>query len=382
MSYNFQYLARAAGAFSNEASSKYLVETPDGVLYLIYIDVNVDVSFIKSMDGGRSWSSPTTIFEGSTTALSIWYDRWSGINAGLIHCAYSDSGTDDTFYRSIDTESSDALGTQTTIFAGASTAANGHTSITRARGGNLYCKTVIDAGAEGGFFRSTDVGATWESRTVDEPIATQDRMILLPGFAADNQDIIAFFWDASANEISRKLYDDSGNSWAESSIATSMVESTVIGRMTFSATVDLANSQLILVAWSGENTVNAELRCWTVTESAITEVTNVVSDSGGNQSLCAVGIDLTTGHWIVGYAGKSDGSEILSTAKIYYKISTDQGNTWGAETAFADILCDAAGAFFGIPRIYKAARFCIVSSNSVLLLTKLSSPRASFQLGL
>lgn len=382
MSYNFQYAARSFGPFSNEASSKYLVETPDGVLYLIYIDVNAKVSFIKSMDSGRSWSSPTTIFAGSTTALSIWYDRWSGISAGLIHCAYTDSVTDDTFYRSINTESSDALGTQTTIFAGASTTLNGHTSITRARGGNLYCKTVIDGGAEGGFFRSTDVGATWQSRTVDEPIAAYDRMILLPGFAADNQDIIAFFWDASADEISRKLYDDSDNSWTESSIATSMVESTFTGRMTFSATVDLANSQLILVAWSGENTVNAKLRCWTVTESAITEVTNVVSNSGGNQTLCAVGIDLTTGHWIVGYAGKSDGSENFSSAKIYYKISTDQGTTWGAETAFADILCDPSGAFFGIPRIYKAARFCIVSSNSVLLLTKLSSPRASFQLGL
>src|SRR3972149_8003491 len=98
--------------------TSYLVTTPSGILYCIYVDGLNDVAFKKSSDNGLSWSVQTTIFTGSATALSIWYDRWSGIAAGLIHCAYTESGSDDTLYRTINTESADALSTQTTILAG------------------------------------------------------------------------------------------------------------------------------------------------------------------------------------------------------------------------------------------------------------------------
>jgi hypothetical protein len=252
----------------------------------------------------------------------------------LIHCAYTDSGTDDTVYRSINAASGDALSTATVIFAGASTLAGDQLSITRARGGNLYCRTCIDAGTEGGFFRSTDVGATWGSRTINEALATQDMMILLPGFAADNQDIMGFFWDVSANEISRQLYDDSADTWSETSIATGMVEQVAATSFPhFDAAVDITNSQNILVAWNGVNAANSDLMCWTVTESAITPKTNVVTNSVDDQGLCALGIDTDTGHWYVWYGGKSDGSETYLTAiNIYMKASKDSGATWGPET--------------------------------------------------
>ena len=152
--------------------TQYLVQTPSGVLYAFYIETNADVLYRKSTDGGVTWLAPVLVFTGTTTALSVWYDRWSEISAGLIHLAYSESITDDTLYRTVDTESADALSTQTVIFAGASTAAGGHLSITRAVGGNVYCKTVIDAGAEGGFFRLPNAnvpnGAWDAARTVDE----------------------------------------------------------------------------------------------------------------------------------------------------------------------------------------------------------------------
>ena len=264
------------------AGSQYLIQPPTGVLYIVYADTGSDVAFRKSTDGGKTWSRPTIIFAGTATAISVWYDRWSNIAAGLIHVVYTESATDDTLYRTINTESSDALSTQTVIFAGASTAAGGHLSVTRAVGGNVYCKTVIDAGAEGGFYRLPNAnvpsGAWDAARTVDETIATTDQMILVPDFdAADNQDIMAIFWDASANEISRKLYDDSGNSWSETSIATSMTDVAATASFPhFNIAVDIANTQIILVAWSGVDTANADLRCWTIDSGTITEVTNVV----------------------------------------------------------------------------------------------------------
>jgi hypothetical protein len=306
----------------------------------VYVDTGSDVAFRKSTDNGVSWSNPTIVFAGTTIGLSIWYDRWSNISAGLIHCAYTETGASDTLYRTIDTESSDALSTQSTIHAGTSAVATGSfLSIVRARGGNVYCRTQIDAGAEGAFYRLPNAnvpnGAWDAARTINEANATLDQIILLPGFAADNQDLIGIFWDASANEISRQLYDDSANTWAETSISTGMTElTTATAFPMFSATVDLTNSRIILIAWNGIDTANADLLGWTVTESAITAFTTpVVLNGTDDQGLAAITIDATSGDWCAFYCGKSDGSETWLTAlNVYMKCSKDQGATWGPET--------------------------------------------------
>jgi hypothetical protein len=345
-------VSQLSGTHYTGAGTVYLVEAHNGTLYQVFVDAFSDVSFRKSADGGRTWGAKVAVFVGTCAALAIWFDRWSGISAGLIHCAYSDSGSGDTLYRSIDTENSDALGTETTIFAGTDTASGGMLSITRARGGNLGCRSVIDAGAEGGFFRSTDVGATWGSRTDIEALATTDQCILLPGFAADNQDIIGIFWDASANEISRVLYDDSANSWSETSIVSATDSTAANGFPHFAAAVDLTNSQIVLIAWNAIDGANADLLCYTITESAITAKTPVVSNGTDDQGLCAVGIDLTTGYWHAYYAGESGGSETWPTAlNIYYKISNDSGSTWGAETL------ESVGAAYQVRSLSTCPRF-------------------------
>lgn len=384
-SYTKSFIDFAVAAHYDGGGTNYVVETPSA-LYVVYVDTNSDVAFRKSTDGGITWSAATVIFAGTTTALSVWYDRWSNISAGLIHCAYTESGGDDTLYRSIDTESADALGTQTTIFAGGTTAGGGQVSITRARGGNLYCRTCIDAGAEGGFFRSEDVGATWGSRTVNEALATTDQMILLPGWAADNQDIMAFFWDAGSDEISRQLYDNSANSWAETSIAGTMLDRTASNDFPhWYAAVDITNSRNLLVAWSAIDAANADLRCWHVTEGAITEVTNVVLNSTDDQGFCAIAVDANTGHWHVYYLGKSDGSETFQTSlNLYRKISNDSGSTWGAETVMVDNL--ANHRWLACTPRFSRKPFAVTGQSGAAIhligYLEAASPRASFQLGL
>jgi hypothetical protein len=320
------------------AGTHYIIQTGMKVLYMIYVDTGSDVAFKKSLDGGLTWTVPTVIYAGTVTNLSVWYDKWSGLSSNYIHVAYTESVNDDTLYRAIDVDSADALSTQTVIFAGASTAAGGCLSIVRARGGNVYCATMIDAGTEGGFFRLPNAnvpsGAWDAARTTVFEAASGDMVILAPGFAADNQDIIAIFWDASADEISRKIYDDSANTWAETSIATSMVDQAAATAFPhFNITINLTDSKIILVAWSAVDTANADLRCWTIDESSISEKTNVVLNSTDDQGLCAICLDLQTNYWWVFYAGKSDGSETYTSAlKIYCKVSKDSGTTWGPET--------------------------------------------------
>jgi len=332
--------ASVANMFQSGFSTKYLVETPAGVRYAIYVDSANDVAFRKSTDKGVTWGDKTVIFAGTATHLAIWFDRWSSIAAGLIHCAYTESVTDDTLYRSINTESSDALSAETTIFDGASTGPASGLTLTRARGGNLLCWTMIDTGAEGGVYRSTDVGATWGAVTINETLAGGDTAIFLPGFAADNQDAILLFWDSSANEISRQLYDDSANTWSETSIAGSMADTdTSGGSSQWAAAVDLANSQIVVIAWnSAPGTAEQRLRCWTVSESAITAKTDVISSSVDDQGMCAIGIETATGDWYAFYGGLADGSGTWQTdLDIAYKVSTDDGTTWGAEQTASQI---------------------------------------------
>lgn len=376
------------------AGVNYIIQTPSGVLYMVFVETSTDVFFKKSVDNGTTWSIATSIFTGTVTNLAVWYDRWSNISAGLIHIAYTDSGTDDTLYRTIDTESSDALSTQTVIFAGTSTAAGGHLSITRAVGGNVYCKTVIDAGAEGGFYRLSAAnvpnGAWDAARTVDETIATKDQMILLPDYdAADNQDILAIFWDASANEISRKLYDDSANSWSETSISASMTElDTATAFANFAVAMDITNTNHVLVAWNANDAANQDLLCWTVDSGAITAKTDVVTNATDDCGLCAISIDLQTGYWWAFYGGKSDGSETWNTAMhIYYKVSKDSGSTWGAET-----LLDIGSTFtltmlYACPRLYLGPMVAAwlrsgTQRLDLLMSVDRTTPRATYAAGI
>lgn len=364
----------AGGAVSfNGAGTRYVVQTPAGVLYRVYIEqTSLDVVYSKSTDG-LVWEAPVTVFTGTATALSIWFDRWSNISAGLIHCAYAESVTDDVLYRSIDTANSDTLGTQTSIFAGASTSSGGALSITRARGGNLYCLYDIDGGTEHGFARSTDAGANWTSRTTTTEAASGDMWIMLPGWAADDNDVMAFFWDASADEISRKLYDNSGDTWGESSIAGTMLDGAASSNFPhFAAAVDITNSQNLLVAWSAIDAAGQDLRCWKVTESAITEVTAVVADGTDDLGFAAIGIDTDTQDWYVWYFGKSDGSETFATlVTLNYKISTDDGATWGSETALTPSAVNfAIGTMICTPRFAtnKAVSFGGSSSPSMSMI--------------
>jgi hypothetical protein len=378
----------------NGTGTIYIVQTTSGVLYMVYVDSQSDVSFKKSSDGGLTWSTAVTVSGAYTvTNLAVWYDRWSAIASDYICVAFTESGIDDTFFRTINTASSDALSTLTTVFAGSSTAAGGHLSVVRAKGGNTYIKTVIDAGAEGGFYRlpvaNFPSGAWDAARTVDEAIATLDQMILLPDLtASDTNDIMAIFQDASVTETSRKLYDDSANSWAEASINAAITElSTATAFANFATAVDLTNNLIVLLVWTNTDTLNADLLCYTVTNSSITAKTDVVTNSTDDQGLCAISIDSQTGWWYAFYGGKSDGSETWNTAlNIYMKVSKDSGANWGPETKVNTMSAFTLRHLYACPWLYKgpwiAAWYVDGSQTDDLKISvEMVEPRATYQLG-
>ena len=331
------YLDRVSNVMFTGNGKYNTIQDNNGVLWQPYV-FPTTVFLAKSTNGGITWERPIQISTPTTiSAMAVWYDRWSGINGDLIHFAYANTADDDINYRNYNV-STGTLSSQTVVFAGASTAIGGSLSITRARGGNLIVAGSIDAGAEDGAWRSTDTGATWGAIADPSEAATQDQYLLAPGWNADTQDVDLYFWDASENEISVKRYDDSANTWAETSIATGMTDVAAdTSSPNYNVTVDLTNSRNLLVAWSNVDIANSDLRCWHITNTTITEVTNVVLNSTDDQALCAIGIDTSTEHWYVWYCGTSSGTETVYTdLNIYYKVSTDSGTTWGPETRVTD----------------------------------------------
>lgn len=314
--YSYIRASQPALTSVNGGGFNHIVQATNGALYAIVSNSWGDVNYLKSTDGGLTWSPPISVFAGTLTAMAVWYDRWTpGLTSDYIHIVYTESGGSDTLYRTINTASSDALSTQTTIFAGASTATDGHLAVTRARGGNVYCKTVIDAGVEGGFYRLPNANVpngAWDAvRTINETLATQDQVILMPWFTADNQDIILLHWDASADEISYQIYDDSANTWSETSIAGTMVD---VARTTsgphYAACCHTTNSEVLMVAWSNTDVAAAELSFWTITDDSGSATFN----SGSGSWTVPTGVtSVVIECWGAGGGGSGGGANFLES---------------------------------------------------------------------
>lgn len=345
-----------------------IVRVASGDLYAFYLSAGAARFYYrKSTDDGLTWSIPVqiAIITNAEAHYSVWYDRWtSGDSGNLIHIWVVNSSDDVVYYNlTVTTDTLSSVATVVALTSASSTA--GHISGAKARGGNLYIAYDIDGGTELDFYRSTDGGVNWTDRATPWE-GTADYIHLFPGNEADNQDMWAIFWDTSANEISLKTYDDSGDSWAETSISGSMVEALVTtgGISQFSGAIRHSDGHLIMAAWNGRDTGADDLMVWDINGAAsITALTNVITNTDDCAN-AAVQIDQATNDIYVYYAGKSDGSQTLgSSVGVYYKASTDDGATWGAEAALEETLddirqlvCDHSGTPSGMGVMWGTSR--------------------------
>lgn len=330
------------------AVQEHVVWTSPTTGYAFMVDSTSQLVYYKSTDSGGSFSGPTAVSSTSdVTQFSIWFDKWTNGDTGTeIHCAYSVTGNDDTMYRALDT-SDDSLGTEVIAYAatsvtGSITYANYSTSIVVARGGNIYISAKTTT-TEHKFVRSTDSGANFTERADVHEGASGDRCVLQPGSEADNNDIWAFFWDSSASEVSIKVYDNSGNSWAETSIS---------GGMTISHSAFLgiyavhrhSDNHSILFVWNNYDSATADLKVWDITNSGtVTAKTDVLTDSA--ESACAAPMINQQNDDL--YCAYIRGSGLGSSVGTKYKKSDDGGGTWGSETAISEGTDDDLRGVFG-----------------------------------
>jgi hypothetical protein len=195
--------------------------------------------------------------------------------------------------------------------------------------------TSDTGGNELGFERSTDDGTTWTARTTPWESTAIDRILLQPGAEADDQDIWAIFIDISADEIDLKVYDDSGNSWATTNIATAMNVNVFANTYSFDVAPVRADNGSILIALSGGDVATTDLLAWKILSSAsITALTDVFTDETDHIG-CALAIDQGTSD-IYAFYGGSEGETFPTALTVNYKKSTDDGTTWGAEVQYSE----------------------------------------------
>ena len=327
-------------------SPRTLVFTSSTVGYFFTNNTNV-IGYIKTTDGGSTWGSLVDVIGGATAnsiSADIWYDRWTPGDTGtMIHCWSVSDDTDNVYYRSLDT-SSDTLGTLITLFDGA-TAVIGRgnfVSGTKARSGYLYAAFDIDAGAEKGFYRSTDGGANWSSLSATFVEATVDQCILFPASGTgDTNDIWAIYQDASTNELTMKMWDSSAAGAIESSSMQTMVENATdtFGLYGFNGAINTTTGDVFVVSFSELDTSTGDFQAWNVSavnsgsQTGIAAKTNLTTNID-DMYYPSVFINSVNNDVYVAFNGKSDGSETLGTnTKIYYKKSTDGGTTWGSDVA-------------------------------------------------
>jgi hypothetical protein len=308
--------------------------------YVFYSDSGGELVYQKTSDGGATWGSPVLVHAGAATRLSIWYDRWTPGNAGtLVHMAYLDTGTDDVFYRSIDTVD-DTLGTETVVFAGASFSSGswvtGLVDVVRARGGNLYIGFWGDADGEFGFYRSTDNGATWTSRAQLADGNLVDGILLMPGDESDEDDIWCLYLDVNVGELSLKVYDNSGDSWGETAISSPTIDRpNTFYQM--SASPRHSDNHVIWAVWTNADDPGADLRIWDIGGSDdITALTDVVTDLAESAQVALL-LNQQNGDIYVAYL---KGGTWLATVDVVYRKSTDGGTTWGDEQSYSEAAAD------------------------------------------
>jgi hypothetical protein len=315
-----------------------MVFTSATVGYLFLIDSNSDFSYVKTTDGGQTWGSLVVVRTGSVNAADIWYDRWTPTLTGtVIHTWYLDGNN--IFYRSLDT-ASDTLGTERTVFAGASAVAGRGVFVTGAKavGGNLLCTFDIDAGAETGTYRSTDAGVNWGSRT-NMMEATLDQGLMFPGNAADTQDMWLLFQDASTDEITLKVHDDSANTNSESTAITMVEQGTDgTGQYGFTGAIRHSDGHLIAVFWNAFDTSTGDLKVYDINGTgSLTAKTDIVTNADDGY-YPNVFINQLNNDIYVFYRGKRDGSETLGTiSTVFYTKSTNGGTSWTTgDTAYQE----------------------------------------------
>ena len=322
-----------AGNEIHDGEGRHVVTIGRDTIYIIFTDGTGIVSYYKSTDGGVSWGAVVTITaQTDSQNIGVWYDGWTpGLDTGLIHVVWGETGGDDVYYDYIDTQNSDAQRGEIVAVAngGAThTAITDSISVTRTTDGDVFVAFSSSFAGSTTLVRySTDLGANWNT-TADEGIddVSGDWVMLMPLASAD---VLLLRWDLSANTILSREYEDNGNTWEGGAWPTAFA-GTAADQANFTevwgASLDPSNNNIYFAYIDDAGLTTADILTYSYDGSSWTAggsfLTNITTLQG-----IAVGYDPREDDIYIAYnRGTAEAS--LSP---FYKKSTDGGANWGPQ---------------------------------------------------
>lgn len=311
---------------------------------IVFLSSTDTLMYAKTTDGGATWGSTGTISStGDLVYLSAWFDQETPGDSGtLIHMAYLDRDNDQCLYRTIDISDA-SLGTERSSLGDVTAVEiNGSTNkvaITKARNGNLIVAFTTEA--DNDCVRSTNGGVTWIDRANPFESANQPDWLLLYPANVDAGDIAGIFWDASADAISVKMFDESGNTWNETAILSSMVEDAYDINM--DGAVMHSDGKIYCVAHSNDDDAGDDLRAFIVNPNSIaspgidTTPANIFTNQAESAG-AAIQIDQFRDN--IRVAHLKGNPTWTATVDVVYHESTDKMASWGSEQAYSEAAAD------------------------------------------
>jgi hypothetical protein len=328
------------GSARHLGASPNVVFVDDSTAYAFYADLNARCVYSKSTDGGSVWSAAVQADSLNTETcdgITVWYDQWTpGDSGGLIHIGTYASTSDDLYYTEFNT-SGDVLSTtiEVTTGQGASLVyGTNQVSITKATDGALYLGTIDSSDSFVFKCASTcTTFANWSEAGSNPFTNGDDWMILMP---QDSGNIMAIWWDISANYIYSKRYEPASSSWQESwTTINNAADDNTTYDGAFSATIDKNTYNIYFAFIDDASTLGAEnddILTYLYTNS--TKTWSAKTDVSTNETRGITGVkiafDENNDDIYVIYSARNS-PYVGATANVYYKKSIDGMTTWIGE---------------------------------------------------
>lgn len=306
----------------------------DYVGAIIFIDTDGSagkISAIKTTDGGATWGSPVSPETGTAVySLACWFDQQTPGDSGTkVHTAYLLS-SDLHRYSSYDI-SANTWSTPNTIATVVEniTVANNQPFILKTRGGNVIAGVATGSGSNAS--KASSPYTSWSSIANPYESNASDQVLGIHANTTDTNDAAILFWDISANQITVKVYDDSGDSWSEKTPAgSSNTEDNVYKFM--STTTRLSDGH-VLVGYMKAG--NDTLRFWDLEIIGIgfgILTTYISTDiASGIPGVPSIFLDQETDDI---YVSCITGALSGGTNQIKYYKSIDGGTNWTGPTTY------------------------------------------------